>query len=181
MTDPVSTAREAIRRTFQWRDGHADLWSTFEDGPALGALVDGLAALAEERRPGAIAGIEARGFALGAPVAAALGLGFHAIRKEGALFPGPKAVRAASPDYRGRQHSLALRTTLPPGTRVVLVDDWIETGSQALAARGLTEECGATWAGAVVAVGDVSAQADAVAALAPVTWLVSSAELGDSA
>lgn len=38
--------------------------------------------------------------------------------------------------------------------QVLLVDDWIETGSQALAARALIEGTGATFAGLAVIVRD---------------------------
>jgi adenine phosphoribosyltransferase len=34
----------------------------------------------------------------------------------------------------------------------VLVDDWIETGSQAVAVRSMVEECGSTWVGCSVIV-----------------------------
>lgn len=35
---------------------------------------------------------------------------------------------------------------------MLLVDDWMETGSQAAAAQGMVEECGATWVGCSVIV-----------------------------
>lgn len=38
------------------------------------------------------------------------------------------------------------------GDRVVLVDDWIATGGQALGAQRLVDESGATWLGAAVIV-----------------------------
>jgi adenine phosphoribosyltransferase len=43
---------------------------------------------------------------------------------------------------------------LTDGHTVLLVDDWIETGSQALAARTLIEGAGATFAGLAVIVRD---------------------------
>jgi adenine phosphoribosyltransferase len=42
------------------------------------------------------------------------------------------------------------------GDRVVLVDDWFETGAQALAARALIEETGATLVGMSIVVDDLN-------------------------
>ncbi|EST35045.1 hypothetical protein M878_07395 [Streptomyces roseochromogenus subsp. oscitans DS 12.976] len=44
------------------------------------------------------------------------------------------------------------RATVSPGERVLPVDDWIETGSQAAAVRSMVEECGGHWAGCAVVV-----------------------------
>jgi len=93
------------------------------------------------------------GFILGSAVAMHLGVGFVPIRKAGAIHPGPKAVRQAGPDWRGNQPTLTIqRAALRSNERVLLVDDWIETGSQALAARALIEDCGAQHAGLSVLV-----------------------------
>ena len=140
------TLRDDLVTRFEWVDGHADVWRLFSDGALLRRIVT---ALADPFRAATkVAGIEARGFILGGAVATELGIGFVAIRKEAGLFPGEKVSRAAAVDYRGTEHTLRLqRTALEPGDRVVLVDDWAERGAQALAARELIEEAGATFAG----------------------------------
>jgi adenine phosphoribosyltransferase len=75
-------------------------------------------------------------------------VGFVPIRKPGSVNPGPKAIHVSEPDWRGRSLTYELqRAAVGEGDRVVLVDDWAETGSQALAARALIEECGGAWAG----------------------------------
>ena len=100
-----------------------------------------------------IAGIEARGFVLGTAVALDLAVGFVPIRKHGAIHPGPRAMRLAAPDWRGNEAELLIqRAALTPADRVLLVDDSIETGSQASAARQLIEECGSCWVGLSVLV-----------------------------
>ena len=77
-----------------------------------------------------------------------LGAAFAAIRKGEGLFPGPKLTVPAAPDYRGNSHTLRIQTaSVHEGDRVLLVDDWCETGSQALAARTLIEAGGAEFAG----------------------------------
>jgi adenine phosphoribosyltransferase len=40
-----------------------------------------------------------------------------------------------------------LRASLEPQDRVLVVDDWAETGSQATATRSLIERCGASYVG----------------------------------
>ena len=123
------------------------------DGTFLAQAAEALTAPFREAGVSKVAGIEARGFILGAPVALNLGAGFVAIRKRGAIHPGPKAIVRAARDWRGNEPELLVqRAALTPADRVLLVDDWIETGSQAQAARQLIEECGATWVGLAVLV-----------------------------
>lgn len=164
MTDAAARAREAVLREFRWIDGHSDVWRLAEDPLAFGDVVAGLAALARGLGAEAIAGIETRGVLFGAPVARALGVGFHTIRKTDGLFAGASGAVTAAPDYRGYSHTLRSRGRFGAGARVVLVDDWIETGSQAAAARALIEGAGATFAG-IVAIVDQSSGRDGVAGL----------------
>lgn len=143
----------ALREQFRWVDGHADLWRVFRDGPALAEVVRALAEPFRDDRVTAVCGIESRGFLLGGAVAVELGVGFVAVRKADGLFPGEKLLRETDLDYRGLRHVLRMqRSVLAPGDRVLLVDDWIETGSQALAVRGLVAEAGAELAGCAVLV-----------------------------
>jgi adenine phosphoribosyltransferase len=84
----------------------------------------------------------------GARARCGLGAGFAAIRKSEGLFPGPKLTVPAAHDYRGNSHTLRIQTaSLGEGDRVLLVDDWCETGSQAVAARTLIEAAGAEFDG----------------------------------
>lgn len=139
-------------------DGHADVWRLFDDAALLRRVVDALVApfRGEATR---VAGIESRGFILGTAAAVALGVGFLPIRKGDGLFPGPKATAKAGTDYRGTVHTLRMqRASASPGDRVLLVDDWIETGSQALAARQLVEECGASLIGVATVVTQAPAE-----------------------
>jgi adenine phosphoribosyltransferase len=101
-----------------------------------------------------VAGVESRGFILGAPVAVQLRVGFVAIRKDGGLYPGPKVeCSTEDPDYRGNIHGLRVqRASLHTGDRVLLVDDWIETGNQAATASSMIADCGAELVGVSVVV-----------------------------
>jgi adenine phosphoribosyltransferase len=57
----------------------------------------------------------------------------------------------------------------------VLVDDWIETGQQAAAARDMVEECGGRWAGCGVIVDQLGPEGHAP--VGPVHALLSYDEL----
>jgi adenine phosphoribosyltransferase len=132
----------------QYFEGHSDTLGLFADSKLLARAA---AAVADPFRRAAVkkvAGIEARGFVLATAVALELDAGFVAIRKPGAIHPGPKAELKAPRDWRGNETVLRLqRHVIEPGHRVLLVDDWAETGSQAITARRLIEECGGRYVG----------------------------------
>ncbi|QQD77548.1 adenine phosphoribosyltransferase [Curtobacterium sp. YC1] len=172
----VERGRQAVLEHFRWIDGHADTWAVLRRPGPLRAVVDGLAHLLTDDRPDVVVAVEARGFVLGPAVALALGVGFVPVRKDGAVFPGPVVTATTEPDYRGNRRTLALRQDLiGTGERVVLVDDWIETGSQARAAAGLVERCGGTLAAVGVVVDEAAEAARSV--LPPVRSLVRAQEL----
>lgn len=154
MTDDL---RNELLERIPWVGGHSDVWRTFSDERFFPRLV---AALADPYRAEAVtkvAGIEARGFILAAAVAVELSAGFVAIRKDTGLFPGKKITRVSEPDYRGNTSTVDLQVrSLRPADRVLLVDDWLETGSQALAAKALIEQAGAVLVGASVIVDQLS-------------------------
>jgi adenine phosphoribosyltransferase len=148
--------RDRVRAEISFVGGHADVWRLLDD-PVL--FRDLVAALAEPFRGDAtkVAGIEARGFIIGTAAAVELGVGFVPIRKSQGLFPGPKAVVETENDYRGNRHELRLqRAAIGVGDRVLLVDDWIETGSQARAAKCLVEDCGAELLGVATIVTELN-------------------------
>lgn len=152
----VRDARDAVLRTFAWQGGHADIWRVFRDAAALSAVVNGLVA-PFRNHVDAVAGLESRGFILGGAAATALGVGFIPVRKAGALFPGPKAVAATGPDYRGQCGEIVVqRLSIHRHDQVLLVDDWIETGNQVRTAEHLLRECGAHVAGIAVIVDQLS-------------------------
>jgi adenine phosphoribosyltransferase len=132
----------------EYFEGHSDTLGLFANG---GFLRRAAAAVAEPFR-GAdvqkVVGIEARGFVLASCVALELNAGFVAIRKPGSIHPGPKVELDAPPDWRGLATTLRLqRHVIAAGDRVLVVDDWAETGSEALTARRLVEACGGVYAG----------------------------------
>lgn len=174
--DAVDRGHDLVLQHFRWIDDAADTWTMLRSADALAGIVAGLAALVEDARPDVVVGIESRGFVLAPPVALTLGVGFAPVRKDGALFPGPLVERTTDRDYRGNRRTLSARRDLfAAGQRVVLVDDWIETGSQALAVADLVADAGADLVGVAVVVDE--AGPGARAALPMLRSLVRSSEL----
>jgi adenine phosphoribosyltransferase len=116
-----------------------DITGLLADGRALGDVVDSLAAFAAGGVD-LVAGLEARGFLLGAPLATRLGVGFLPLRKAGKL---PPPTQTVTYDLEYGTASIELRTgTLAPGARVLVVDDVLATGGTASAGAELVERCG---------------------------------------
>lgn len=96
----------------------------------------------------AVAGIEARGFLLAAPVAYRLGAGVVPVRKTGKL---PREVHEKVYDLEYGTNTLAVhQDAFAPGARVLVVDDVLATGGTAAATVHLVERCGATVVGVQV-------------------------------
>lgn len=87
-----------------------------------------------------IVGMESRGFIIGAPLAYKLGLGFIPVRKPGKL---PSSVHSVEYQLEYGVDSLEIhQDALPPGSRVVIIDDLIATGGTATATAKLLQQIG---------------------------------------
>ena len=159
-TGPLSSVSSGSK-SFRWRSDrndiarYADPTGWWADASVLGRLGPALAALFEDARPTLIMGPESRGALVGALVATHLEVGLVEMRKD----PSPATdsdrwlIAHTPPDYRDRTLRVgARRDHLKAGERVLLVDDWIDTGGQATAARALVDAAGATWCGVAVIV-----------------------------
>jgi adenine phosphoribosyltransferase len=119
-----------------------DITSLIAHPEGLSATLDHLVEAARPAQPSAVAGIEARGFILGAAIAARLGLGFILLRK-----PGKLPVPTLGVDYALEYGHARLEldpTLIAPGEPVLLVDDLLATGGTALAGAELLRQAGAT-------------------------------------
>jgi adenine phosphoribosyltransferase len=123
-----------------------DITPLLADGKAFAAVVD---ALAVTYGPvDKVAGIEARGFILAAPVACRLGVGFVPIRKKGKL-PGATFAQDYDLEY-GTATIEVLTDAFEPGERVLVIDDVLATGGTACATADLVQRAGARVAGLAV-------------------------------
>ena len=116
-----------------------DITPLLADGEAFAAAVAALAAGHEGIDK--VAGIEARGFILAAPVACRLGVGFVPVRKLGKL-PGPTHAQTYQLEY-GTATVEVHTDAFAPGERVLLIDDVLATGGTAAATAALIRRCGA--------------------------------------
>jgi adenine phosphoribosyltransferase len=126
----------------------SDVTPIFAEPAAFRALVDDLIAPWADAQPSVerVVGTDALGFILGTALALKLGVGFVPVRKGGKL--PVKNERVAYRDYSGTEKIFELRADpWRRGTRVLLVDDWIETGATAKAATELIERAGGVVAG----------------------------------
>lgn len=87
-----------------------------------------------------IAGIEARGFILGAALAYALGKGFIPVRKKGKL-PGKTITQDYDLEY-GSDTIEIHHDAIHAGASILLIDDLIATGGTAIGAITLIEKVG---------------------------------------
>src|SRR5690348_13858432 len=123
-----------------------DITPLLADGKAFAAVVDALASIYGPVDK--VAGIEARGFILAAPVAARLGAGFIPIRKKGKL-PGATFAEDYQLEY-GTATIEVLTDAFDPGDRVLVIDDVLATGGTARATVDLVQRAGAQVAGIAV-------------------------------
>jgi len=123
-----------------------DITPLLADGAALAAVIGALAA--GHGPVDKVAGIEARGFILAAPVALRLGAGFVPVRKEGKL---PAASRAQTYQLEYGTATLEVHEdAFAPGDHVLIVDDVLATGGTAAATVGLIRRSGAEVTGVAV-------------------------------
>ncbi len=123
-----------------------DITPLLAEPKAFGAVVDALAA--SFGHVDKVAGIEARGFILAAPVAYENGAGFVPVRKKGKL---PSATFAQ--EYQLEYGTATLEVhqdAFEPGDRVLIVDDVLATGGTARATATLVRQAGAEVAGIAV-------------------------------
>lgn len=147
---------------FAWLDPT----SIYINGAAFNDLLDDLLADLEGIEPDVVAGLDAMGFVLGAAIAARLGTGFLPIRKAGKLCV--ETDSAPFTNYSGRTQRMEMRLpAFAPGTRVLLVDQWVETGGTMEGAITLVEQQGGAVAGILAIAIEETARANALRARFP--------------
>ncbi len=141
MTDAAARLKAALRTVPDFpKPGiqFIDITPVLQDGKLFRLAIETIAGRYRDKALDAIVGIDARGFILGAAVAAALGTGFVPVRKKGKL-PYKTLHRSYDLEYGSATveiHEDAVR----PGGRVALVDDLLATGGTAAAAADLLKQ-----------------------------------------
>lgn len=121
-----------------------DITPLLQDAKVFRVLIDAFVHryMDPNLRPDVVAGLDARGFILGAVVAYELNVGFVPIRKKGKL-PFTTVEETYELEYGSATvelHTDAVKT----GDRVLLIDDLIATGGTMMAGAKLLEKLGAT-------------------------------------
>ncbi len=143
-TDLESLLKERIRDIPDYpKKGilYKDLTPLFKDEHAFALCIDELANRISKKKVDYIAGIEARGFLVGAPVAYKLRKGFIPIRKKGKL-----PYKTVSMDYTleyGQQTIEMHEDSLDGKENVVVIDDLLATGGTTRASIDLISSFGA--------------------------------------
>ena len=120
-----------------------DITPLLQDAKVFRVLIDAFVHryMDPMRRPDVVAGLDARGFILGAVVAYELNVGFVPIRKKGKL---PYTTVEETYELEYGSATVELHTdAVKAGDRVLLVDDLIATGGTMMAGKKLLEKLGA--------------------------------------
>ena len=122
-----------------------DLTTLFKNGGAFRTVIERFAERFRDDKIDVIAGIEARGFMLAAPLAYEYELGVVPVRK-----PGKLPWRVTGEDYTleyGQGRLEVHEDAVEKGQRVLIVDDVLATGGTAAATGRLINRLGATVCG----------------------------------
>lgn len=123
-----------------------DITTLLKNGEAYREAINALKELVKEKQIDVIAGPEARGFVVGAPLAYALGVGFIPIRKSGKL-PG-KTIEAGYNLEYGNDKLAMHADAIQPGQKVLIADDLLATGGTIATSINLVKQLGGEVVGA---------------------------------
>lgn len=123
-----------------------DITTLLNDGDKYRQAIDELKSMIAHMKIDLIAGPEARGFVVGAPLAYALGVGFVPIRKSGKL---PSDTIEIEYDLEYGKDRLAMHSdAIKPGQNVLIADDLLATGGTISTSVQLVKQLGGNIAGA---------------------------------
>lgn len=149
----IVTARRALRAGFPLVNDHPDVAGVLARPELLALLGPTLALPFVAADVTVVCAPEARGPVIGALVAVELGAGLVIVRKADRNHPGADVEVTSAPTWRGSAEVFQSRSwDLTPEDRVLVVDDWVTTGSSIRAMKQLVELSGATYVGASVLV-----------------------------
>jgi adenine phosphoribosyltransferase len=123
-----------------------DITTLLKNGPVYKQAIDRLKELVAGKRIDLIAGPEARGFVVGAPLSYALNVGFVPIRKSGKL-PGETIEADYALEY-GKDKLSMHKDAIKPGQKVLIADDLLATGGTIQTSINLVRQLGGEVVGA---------------------------------
>ena len=124
-----------------------DVTGILQDADGLRLGVDEMTQLVKDLKADVVAGLEARGFIFGMPIAYNLGVPFVPVRKKGKL-PRATVEKTYNLEY-GTATIEIHKDAIKKGQRVVLVDDLVATGGTLKAGAELVEQLGGKVVGIV--------------------------------
>jgi len=124
--------------------GRCDVTPLFNDPKVFGSLINDLIRPFKGVKIDKVVGLDALGFILGGAVALRAKKGFVPIRKGGKLLGvAGTLLKTSFVDYSKRKKTFEMnKGSIKKGDRVLIVDEWIETGAQAFVAIRLIERQG---------------------------------------
>lgn len=123
-----------------------DITTLLKNGEAYREAINAMKELIKDKEIDLIAGPEARGFVVGAPLAYALGVGFVPIRKSGKL-PGETIEVGYDLEY-GSDKLAMHKDAIKPGQKVLIADDLLATGGTICTSVNLVQQLGGEVVGA---------------------------------
>lgn len=133
-----------------------DITTLLNDGEKYRLAIEELKNRVSHLKIDLIAGPEARGFVVGAPLAYALGVGFVPIRKSGKL---PYETIEVGYDLEYGKDKLAMHTdAIKPGQNVLIADDLLATGGTISTSVDLVRKLGGNVVGTafLIELGDLN-------------------------
>lgn len=123
-----------------------DITTLLQNGEMYRKAIDEMKEMVSDLKIDMIAGPEARGFVVGAPLAYALGVGFVPIRKSGKL-PGKTIELGYDLEY-GKDKLAMHADAIQKGQNVLIADDLLATGGTIATSVSLVEQLGGNVVGA---------------------------------
>jgi len=147
-----------------------DITSILSHPEAFQFCIESMVDIYQNQSIDAVACIEARGFLFAAPFAVRMGIPLIPIRKKGKL-PGITLSKRYDLEYTQAEIEVH-REDVPPGKRILLIDDLVATGGTLNAAKALLNAGGAEVPAIFGIVGLTFLNYDKALAPTPVTTLI---------
>ncbi len=145
--------RARLVAEFPLVNDHPDVAGVLRDPELLALLGPALVAPFRSMGVTKVCAPEARGPILGALAATALGVGLVLARKDERNHPGADQKTVSDPTWRGAPEVFLTRSfDFTPADRVLVIDDWVTSGSSIRAVASAIVGLGAGYVGAAVLV-----------------------------